>query len=70
MGRAVGQVNISASVMARMPLPLPGLERQKTILAGLQGPVVSDAEKAARCCMDAIEALPAALLRRAFRGEL
>jgi type I restriction enzyme S subunit len=32
MTRAIGQVNISASTMHRMPIPIPSLEQQQSIL--------------------------------------
>ena len=53
-------------------LPLPSLPEQKRIAALLndQLAAVERARKAADDELAAINALPAALLRRAFRGEL
>lgn len=72
MARAVGQVDISASVMARMPIPVPPIECQRSVVADLEGvrSIASTATDAAEREKKAVEALPAALLRRAFRGEL
>ncbi|MCJ7502970.1 MAG: restriction endonuclease subunit S [Acidobacteriia bacterium] len=72
MARAIGQVNISASTMHRMPIPLPPLINQQRIAAMLNDQMASaeQVRKAIEEELDAINKLPAALLRRAFNGEL
>lgn len=56
--------------MVRLPIPLPPLADQKRIAAALTAAlaVVDRARTAAREELAAVEALPAALLRRAFGG--
>ena len=72
MARAIGQVNISASTMHRMRIPLPSLEQQRRIAAKLAE--ASHTTKALRYGLEeqlsALDAVPAALLRRAFEGGL
>lgn len=72
MARAIGQVNISASTMRMMPIPLPPLPEQKRISASLKKQIT--AVETVRAVVEeklaTINALPAALLRRAFNGEL
>jgi len=72
MARAIGQVNISASTMRKMPVPLPPLPEQCRIAAVLreQMAAVDKARAAAEAELNTINALPAALLRRAFNGEI
>jgi type I restriction enzyme, S subunit len=72
MGRAIGQVNISASTMQRMPIPWPPLTDQQRIAATLhdQTAPADRMRKAIEEELDAIDRLPAALLRLAFSGEL
>jgi len=72
MGRAVGQVNISASTMHQMPIPLPPLAYQEAIVDALkkQRVVARSARQVVEAELAAIEALPGAILRRAFSGEL
>jgi type I restriction enzyme S subunit len=72
MARAIGQVNINASTMHRMSIPLPSLPEQQRIAAMLNEQMAS-AERARKAIeeeLDAINKLPAALLRRAFSGAL
>jgi len=72
MARAIGQVNISASIMRTMPVPLPPFDEQRRI-AGLlrdQMAAVDKARAAAEAELETINALPSALLRRAFNGEI
>jgi type I restriction enzyme S subunit len=72
MTRAIGQVNISASTMRMMPIPLPPLADQQRI-AGLlkeQMVAVAKARAAAEDELNTINALPTALLRRVFNGEI
>ncbi|MBE3044423.1 restriction endonuclease subunit S, partial [Candidatus Bathyarchaeota archaeon] len=72
MTRAIGQVNINASTLAAMPIPLPNPDEQARFTAILNGQTESvdrlrnDIEKQLR----EINSLPAALLKRAFNGEL
>jgi len=72
MARAIGQVNISASTMRTMPLPLPALPLQRRISSRIDEQVAftDSARAAAEAELNTINALPAALLRRAFNGEL
>jgi type I restriction enzyme S subunit len=72
MGRAIGQVNVSASTMFNMPIPHPQLNEQRRIAALLREQIAA-AEKVRAAVeeeLNAINALPAALLRRAFSGEV
>ena len=72
MTRAVGQVNISATTMRGMPIPLPPFAEQTRIAASLKRRTASvdSARTAAEAELETINALPAALLRQAFNGEL
>ena len=72
MGRAIGQVNISASTMARLEIPCPGLPLQLRLMEELEQRIAAarQASVSAESELAAINALPAALLRRAFSGEL
>lgn len=72
MTRAIGQVNISASTMCAMTLPLPPLEEQQRIVTRLNEQMrrAEDARRAAAEQLVAINRLPAALLRKAFAGEV
>jgi type I restriction enzyme S subunit len=70
MGRAIGQVNISASTMATMSLPLPSVARQKKVIEKLRDLSADQTATAVDRELAAVQALPAALLHRAFRGEL
>jgi type I restriction enzyme S subunit len=72
MARAIGQVNLSASTACRMSIPLPPLPEQHRIAAMLTEHIAGAerARKALEEQLEAINQLPAALLRRAFNGEL
>lgn len=73
MTRAIGQVNISASTMYNMPIPIPPtLEKQKQIASTLteQMQEVERLKQNLKEQLDTINKLPAVLLRRAFNGEL
>lgn len=72
MARAIGQVNISASTMHGCPIPIPPLPEQKRI-AGILNEQITETEKLRKAIEDQlkeINALPSALLRKAFNGEL
>ena len=64
--------SIKASVVKGVKIPLPPLAEQKRIVAILnqQLAAVERAKKAAEERLSQIEALPPALLRRAFSGEI
>lgn len=68
MARAVGQVNISASTMHRMPIPCPSLEVQREILEAVDSRSIETNTIVELCHHElaGIDALPAALLREAF----
>jgi len=72
MARAIGQVNISASTMRAMPIPLPLLPVQKDIVRILKErmTVTEKARAAAEEELATTNALPAAILRRAFSGGI
>lgn len=72
MARAIGQVNISASTMHGCPIPIPPLPEQKHI-AGILNEQKTETEKLRKAIEDQlkeINALPSALLCKAFNGEL
>ena len=72
MARAIGQVNISASTMHKMPIPLPALNQQEKISQTLSNKMQSIDKL--RCSLEsqleAINQLPAAIMRQAFNGKL
>lgn len=72
MGRAVGQVNISAGKMHDFPVPCPPLARQRQIMARVYevSAVANNTLSDLRSQSAALDALPASLLSAAFRGEL
>ena len=72
MGRAIGQVNVSASTMHKMSMPIPELAEQRRIAGVLreQMAAVEKAHAAADEELSTINALPEALLRRTFNGEI
>ncbi len=72
MARAIGQVNISASTMHRMPVPMPPLPRQQELMGRykLQIEALRDARRVIEDRRKHIEALPSAVLEQAFSGEL
>jgi type I restriction enzyme S subunit len=70
MARAIGQVNISASTMHKMPIPIPDIAEQRRI-AGVfreQMAAVKRLQAGLEAQLAEINVLPAALLRRAFNG--
>jgi len=70
--RVVGQQSVPADSLASVELPLPPLKEQKRIVAILKEGMatVKAASVGAGERLKAIQALPSALLRRAFAGEL
>jgi type I restriction enzyme S subunit len=70
--RWIGQSAVKGDILLKLDIPLPPLMEQKRIAATLrkQMAVVDKARKAAEEELETINALPAALLRRAFNGEL
>ncbi|HRW85370.1 MAG TPA: restriction endonuclease subunit S [Bacteroidales bacterium] len=69
---AVGQQRLPEDYLKSLDLPLPPLNEQKRIAAILkeQMAAVDKARKAAEEELKTINALPAAILRKAFNGEL
>lgn len=69
---AVGHQRVPPEYLENLELPLPPLETQRRIAAILteQMEAVEKARKAAEEELEAIRALPAAILGRAFSGEL
>jgi type I restriction enzyme S subunit len=70
--QTTGIATINQRVLAAFPLMIPRLEEQERVVAMLSG-LISNAEltkKRAEQELAAIQALPGALLRRAFSGEL
>lgn len=68
MVRAIGQVNVSASTMLRMPVPIPPLGEQRRIAGRLREQMaeVARARAAVQAQLAAAQALPAAVLRAHF----
>lgn len=67
-----GYPSLNLSIISRIPVALPSLPKQKRIAAKLQG-LMQEVERARTACekqLEAINALPQAILRKAFRGEL
>jgi type I restriction enzyme S subunit len=69
---AVGQQRLPSDYLRNHPIPLPPLPEQRRIAATLRAPMaaVDQARAAAEAELATINALPATLLRRAFRGGL
>lgn len=72
MTGAVGQQRVPSAYMAALFIALPLLPEQKRIATLLteQLAAVDQARAATQAQLDAINQLPAALLRRAFSGGL
>ncbi len=66
------QPNISQAIVRDIEIPLPPLPEQRRIAARLNEIMaeVARARQAAQAQLDALNALPAAYLKKAFRGEL
>lgn len=71
MGRAIGQVNISAGKMHEFPVPYPPIAEQRRIMNAVAEIdwLTDEVAQNTSSQLSAIEALPAALLAVAFRGE-
>lgn len=69
---SVTVATVKAADLQALPIPLPPLPEQQRVAEVLreQMAVVEKAHMAAKAELDAINALPAALLRRAFNGEI
>ena len=69
--RGVNIQNLRVSQLADIEIPLPPLDEQRRIVAGLEAGMAAAgrARRAAEAQLAAAEALPAAILRRAFAGE-
>jgi len=70
--RGAGQPNVNATLLGSIELPIPSLADQQRIAAQLSAQMASG-ERLRRTLteqLDAINTLPATLLRRAFSGEL
>ncbi|MFM7788901.1 MAG: restriction endonuclease subunit S, partial [Microcystis panniformis] len=72
IGKGTTFQEISKSQLTIFEIPLPPLSEQKRIAAILneQMEAVEKARKATEAQLEAINKLPAVLLRRAFNGEL
>lgn len=70
--RWIGQSAVKADKLLKMEFPLPPLPEQQRIASVLkeQMAAVEKARAAAEAELEMIHALPAALLRRAFNGEM
>ena len=66
------QPNISQTVIRNLDIPRPPIAEQKQIAAIMNDrfSAIETAHQALQAQLEAIEALPAALLRQAFNGEL
>lgn len=72
MGRAIGQANISASTMHKMPIPTPNIDEQGRIarILGEQTSAIQRMRQAIEEEAKIINAWPPALLRQVFKGEI
>jgi restriction endonuclease S subunit len=71
MARAIGQVNINASTLKRMIIPLPPIEEQRSIATVLdeQMKAVEQARRTVEDQLKAAKLLPGAFLRSVFESE-
>jgi type I restriction enzyme S subunit len=69
---SAGQLTINRETLDSLPLLLPPVSEQQRIIALIQEQLsaVDAALTAAEAELEAINTLPAALLRRAFKGEI
>lgn len=70
--RAIGQASLNQTDLRAIPVPLPDLSKQQRIISELKDKMAYAGELKASIDeqMDAVTALPQAILRKAFRGEL
>lgn len=68
--RAIGMVNINAKEIARFPVPLPPLEEQQSVVSRLTEVRVAAQQIRSGLSHPDVDRLVAAVLRRAFAGEL
>lgn len=68
MTRAIGQVNISASTMGRMPIPLPPLTQQREIVKRLDRELADNEnlQQSLKARIEAMAHLPSSILSEAF----
>jgi len=66
------QPHVYPKDVSKIKIPLPPLNEQRQIIATLNAKmaIAKQTRAAAEAELEAIEALPAALLRRAFRGAV
>ena len=70
--RGGAQPNMNASLLSNIILPLPPISEQKYIIAKIKE-LIQEVERARTACekqLENINALPQAILRKAFKGEL
>lgn len=68
--RAIGMVNINAKEIAKMPLPLPSLEKQARIVSQIKEARTASQSLLEELEIKTIESLSNSILRKAFAGEL
>jgi type I restriction enzyme S subunit len=68
--RAIGMVNINAKEIAKMPLPLPSLEKQAQIVSQIKEARIASQSLLQELDIKSIESLSNSILRKAFSGEL
>jgi type I restriction enzyme S subunit len=69
--RAVGQQRVPESLMSSYPIPLPPVEEQGRITTKIRG-LLQEVDRAQAACesqLQIIDALPPAILRKAFKGD-
>jgi len=70
MTRAIGQVNISASTIAKLPVPLPPLSEQESVVNSLEavGEAARRIQRSLEAQSSALASLDRVCLQRAFSG--
>ena len=68
--RAIGMVNINAKQIQRLELPLPPLAQQEWLVGQMQRAKTASDSIRRDLSMEPVEALPAAILHKAFAGKL
>ena len=68
----MGQASVPRKQLVEMFIPLPPIEEQKRLAGELDDQFVGSdlAQQSIQQELETIEAMPASLLRKAFRGEL